>query len=184
MCPTVPISRLASPRLLADTRVIVSRPCLFLRGLSLPVLAGSLAQGAEARPASHTRTKSGDSSPDLEAGQASDKSQKGGFLDDFFKQVATIKSDIASITRQLLRLKDIHKQLKFQAQVEEIKELRDEMQADIDVVSKTAKAVRCPTTTLSLSLSLSLPLTSLARPLRFPPPPRPPFAALWLRPSV
>lgn len=41
-----------------------------------------------------------------------------------------------------MKLKDIHKQLKFQAQVQEIKELRDDMQNDIDVVSKKAKEVR------------------------------------------
>lgn len=87
------------------------------------------------------RSKSSDST-DIEAGQTSEKSSKGSFLDDFFKQVAVIKSDTNSISRQLLKLKDIHKQLKFQAQVQELQELRDEMQDDIDVVSKKAKEVR------------------------------------------
>ena len=87
------------------------------------------------------RSKSSDST-DIEAGQTSEKSSTGSFLDDFFKQVAVIKSDTNSISRQLLKLKDIHKQLKFQAQVQELQELRDEMQDDIDVVSKKAKEVR------------------------------------------
>ena len=59
-----------------------------------------------------------------------------------YKRQAVIKSDTNSISRQLLKLKDIHKQLKFQAQVQELQELRDEMQDDIDVVSKKAKEVR------------------------------------------
>ena len=102
-------------------------------------LLASVKGNASTSAQSHSRSaRSASSGEDLESGGGGGP-PSGGFLDDFFRQVAVIKKEINFITKQLIKLKDIHKNLKFQAQVQEMKDLRDNMQEEIDAVSKQAK---------------------------------------------
>lgn len=71
------------------------------------------------------------------AGDAPDK-----HMEEFFKEVAAIKSMMADIRRNQGRLQEAHERSKTVTRTEEMKKLREQMQVDISAVCKTADLIK------------------------------------------
>ncbi|KAL4442688.1 hypothetical protein ABPG77_006682 [Micractinium sp. CCAP 211/92] len=101
-------------------------------------LLGSVVGGASGGPA-RGDIEAGVPPPSAAAaaGDAPDK-----HMEEFFKEVAAIKSMMADIRRNQGRLQEAHERSKTVTRTEEMKKLREQMQVDISAVCKTADLIK------------------------------------------
>lgn len=84
--------------------------------------------------------ESGGAPPSPAAAAAPESNDKQ--MDSFFKEVAAIKGQMADIRRNQGRLQEAHERSKMVTRSEEMKKLREQMQDDINAVSKSADAIK------------------------------------------